>query len=67
MGWLGWTPEVALAADVNAVRMALQSRSKLLEAIFGSPDRPRRGKKVAAKFKEFAAQHNRRFSATDGK
>ena len=33
MGWLGWTPEVAMAADVNMIRMALEGRRDLLAAI----------------------------------
>jgi hypothetical protein len=59
MGWLGWTPEVALAADVNLIEMALSSRSDLLKTIFGSGEKEKpKGKLTARGFKAFAARHN---------
>jgi hypothetical protein len=37
LGWLGWTEEQALAADVNAIIIAHKGRMSLLETIFGKP------------------------------
>ena len=70
MGWLGWTLEVSLATDVNAVVIALDSRSELIGMIFG--DGKKRGKKgkkkgnIAQRFKLFVEQHNRGKRNLDG-
>ena len=65
MGWLGWTPEVALATDVAMIEAALESRSDLLTMIFGSgkktpPKGKQRGKGgvSATQFKAFAKRTN---------
>lgn len=65
MGWLGWTPEVALQSDINLVRMALGSRTRLLKAIFGSAEPGAPGKVTSDLFKAMIARHNRRI-AKDG-
>lgn len=64
MGWLGWTPDAALNADVNLVEMALASRSDLMSTIFGSgekgkPKDKRKGKVTAKRFRAFAERNNR--------
>ncbi len=38
MGWLGWTEEQALAADVNAIVVAHRGRVAMLKAVFGSSE-----------------------------
>lgn len=64
MGWLGWTPEVALATDVAMIEAALESRSDLLTMIFGNGKKPppkgKRGKGgvTANQFKAFAKRTN---------
>lgn len=61
MGWLGWEPQVALAADVNLVVMALASKSELLSTIYGSgkkAKKKRKGKVSAGDFKAWVAQVN---------
>lgn len=35
MGWLGWTEPEAMAADVNAIEVAMRGRWAMLEAVFG--------------------------------
>lgn len=65
---MGWTPNVALRANVNHVLMALDERSDLISMIFGD-GKKRRGKKkkpTAAEFREFAAQINRHRAQQDG-
>lgn len=67
MGWLGWTPEVALAADVNAIIMALEGRKELLSMIFGSgkPDAQQSTQKprgaTVDQYKSMTAGHNARW------
>lgn len=34
-GWLGWTPDAALAANMEHIRMAHDGRYDMLKAIFG--------------------------------
>lgn len=64
MGWLGWTPEVALQTDVNVLILALDGKTDMLEMIYGSgkSDRGRKGKKgvTADRFKAFRDRVNRR-------
>ncbi len=38
MGWLGWSPETALGADMNAIRVAYDGRIDMLKACFGGGD-----------------------------
>lgn len=60
MGWLGWPPDQVLAADVNAVEMALNARVDLLGKIFG--DGKSQSKKPASvtaqNFRDIARSHN---------
>lgn len=35
LGWLGWTEAEALAADVNAIKVAYAGRVDLLRTVFG--------------------------------
>lgn len=68
MGWLGWTPDVALATEVGLIEMALSSRADLLIMVFGGgkkDEAKKNGKMTADDFKAFAARHNRKVK-TDG-
>lgn len=44
MGWLGWTEEQTLRADVNAILVGLDGRgdmiSSVLRAVFGEDPKP---------------------------
>ncbi|TPK42311.1 MULTISPECIES: hypothetical protein [unclassified Mesorhizobium] len=44
MGWLGWTEDQALNADVNAILIGLNGRGdmidSILRAVFGGRDEP---------------------------
>ena len=39
MGWLGWSEEQVLAADINAIEIGYRGRIKMLQAIFGRDER----------------------------
>lgn len=39
MGWLGWTEDQALSADVNAIEVAMRGKVAMLQAIFGASDK----------------------------
>lgn len=69
MGWLGWAPEVAWAADVNMIEIALASRTDLLGMIFGTgkgeTGKPR--KMTAGTFRKLAKRINAKFKGgSDG-
>lgn len=70
MGWLGWSPDVALAADVNLVQIALASRSDLLSVIFGSgkpkTDKAKNKQTIGSRFKAFRDRINGRQKREDG-
>ena len=60
MGWIGWLPEQALAADVNAVIIAIEGRVEMLNGIFGDPKKAK-GKKrpiTARTWKAVVKAHN---------
>jgi hypothetical protein len=38
LGWLGWSEEQALSADVNAILVGYRGKVDMLTAIFGSAD-----------------------------
>lgn len=38
MGWVGWTEEQALSADVNAIEVAMRGKVAMLQQIFGGGD-----------------------------
>lgn len=40
-GWLGWTPDVVLAAPISQLELAIAGRRDLLQSIFGAPEKPR--------------------------
>lgn len=41
LGWLGWSEEQALSADVNAIQVGMRGRVAMLKAVFGgSEDAP---------------------------
>ncbi|WP_044550014.1 hypothetical protein [Mesorhizobium japonicum] len=44
MGWLGWTEEQTLRADVNAILAGLNGRGDMIDsiicAVFGEPEKP---------------------------
>lgn len=64
MGWLGWTPDVALQTDVNVLILALDGKTDMLEMIYGSgkKERGRKGKKGVTpdRFKAFRDRVNGR-------
>lgn len=35
MGWLGWSEEQAMSADVNAIEVGMRGKVAMLKAIFG--------------------------------
>lgn len=57
MGWLGWTPDEVMRADVNMIQMALKGREELLGKIFGS-EAGNKGPITAGDFKSFVRSHN---------
>jgi hypothetical protein len=38
LGWLGWSEDQALAADVNAILVGFAGKQAMLAAIFGTAD-----------------------------
>ena len=40
MGWLGWSEDQALRADVNAIEVAFIGKRSMLRAIYGGPEEP---------------------------
>jgi hypothetical protein len=36
LGWMGWSEEVALSTDVNAIIVAKEGRNGMLRAMFGT-------------------------------
>lgn len=38
MGWLGWSEDQALAADVNAIAAGYAGKLDMLKAVFGSSE-----------------------------
>jgi hypothetical protein len=38
LGWLGWTEPEAMAADVNAIAVAMKGRFAMLRAVFGGEE-----------------------------
>lgn len=61
MGWLGWTPDQALAVEVGLIEMALDSRRDLLAEIFGTGKKAEEDEgSIADRFKAYARKHNRR-------
>lgn len=61
MGWLGWEPAVAMAADINCILIAVEARIELIGMIFGDgKPKPKKGKRVTAdSFRQFANRINR--------
>lgn len=67
MGWLGWTPDVAMGADVNLIEIALDGRTDLLSTIFGDGKGGRGGKgSIVQRFKSLIGVHNRTFGRKRG-
>lgn len=63
MGWLGWTAPVALATDVNLVRMALDGRIDVL-ALMGLVSRKKDGASGPMGKRDWGAfktRHNMRY------
>lgn len=54
---------------MNAIQIAMQGRRKMLQAIFGGKDEPKKlaPKTLAEKFLLFAGVHNRGWAATHPK
>jgi hypothetical protein len=38
LGWLGWSEEQALSADVNAILVGYRGKTDMLRQIFGSAE-----------------------------
>ncbi len=70
-GWLGWSEEQALDADMNTIVLAYTGKTEMLKAIFGSTDdnRPSKSKPkpTAKQVKNFAKTHNAVVKATKKK
>lgn len=74
MGWLGWPPDQALAADVNLVSMAIAAKVDLLiMQSGGKKEADGQGKKgknarkrAAEKFKKFAQSTQAKRDSIDG-
>jgi len=48
LGWLGWTEEQALSADVNAIEIAHLGRLEMLATVFGGEKRPKTPEQLPA-------------------
>jgi len=72
MGWLGWTPDVAMATEVAMIELALESRADLLSMIFGAGEKDKgkgkgkRSKVTADNFKRFRDRINGKVGKRDG-
>jgi hypothetical protein len=69
-GWLGWSEEQALDADMNTIVLAYHGKTEMLKAIFGSTDdKPSKSKPkpTAKQVKNFAKTHNAVETATKKK
>lgn len=59
MGWLGWPPETAMSADVNAIQIAMEGRIESIRYANGLPPIPEKKPRFTyADFREFAKRHN---------
>jgi hypothetical protein len=67
MGWLGWTPDVCLAADVNIIQIAIEGRIEMLGQIFGSGKSEKPQPITAASWKAMVGNHNMRYQAKKAK
>lgn len=66
MGWLGWTEEQTLHADMNAIVLAYEGKVDMLKAIHGDTDKEKgtqKRKPSPDDFRDFAADHNAMFRA----
>jgi hypothetical protein len=63
LGWLGWTEDQLMDADLNAILVAYRGRVEMLKAIFGSSDDDSGSTKTPKPkdFKAFSKEHNRKF------
>lgn len=59
-GWLGWSEDQALDADMTSIVLAYEGKVEMLKAVFGSSDdkKPPKAKPSAKKLKTFAKTHN---------
>lgn len=61
LGWLGWTEQEAMAADVNAIAVGYQGRRDLLESVFGRSEEETPPEELPVLTQEgFAGLFNRR-------
>lgn len=62
LGWLGWPPSEALAADLNAIAIAYEGNIARLNAINGgkSPSKP-----APLDIRAFAREHNAALRSAD--
>jgi len=64
MGWLGWGPDIALAADVNCILIAMEGKVEMMNPSLISE---RTDSSLAApKFRSFARDHNIRWAKQHG-
>jgi hypothetical protein len=68
MGWLGWSPEQTMAADINIVRMALDSKIDLLQKVYGSGKDKRKAIPVTNEnLRAIAKSHNDNWRQSNGR
>lgn len=63
MGWLGWTEQEALSADVNSIEIAMEGR---VEMMYPKARAKPSKATVADKWKAIAKRHNAVFRARGG-
>lgn len=56
MGWLGWTQEQAMRADVNAIEIAMEGRIDMLRTVWGS--KKEKKPPVPTRWGDFVKTHN---------
>ncbi len=64
IGWLGWSEQEALFADVNSILIGVEGRVDLLNGLFGKSKKEKTAKDLpmAQRFKLFSQDHNAIFA-----
>lgn len=71
LGWLGWSEEQAMRADVNTIQVAMRGRVRMLKAIFGSgededaPTAKKSKAEMAGRLKAATRAHNEKLAKKD--